>query len=244
MPCCVTAATHTQVRFGSRENHIMRRITKSAVLSCLLKLFAHASQMTPLRHQQPPFPGAIQLILDQLILCYLDVVLAVAAACSRQGRRPRDLGWRRIGAPRGRALACQISPLAPPSELRRQMLRSLWLLLRRLWLLLRRQRQGVILPGNLCIAAWYLHLQSSTLQPFAASCSFNVSPFSLSLAAASFAAAFADGGGPGVSVESLQRDPMRSLLEPDGTRCNSAPLQQRSVPFRCNCVPPGDCHKT
>ena len=28
----------------------------------------------------------------------------------------------------------------------------------------------------------------------------------------------------------------------DGIRCNSAPLQHRSVPFRCNRVPPGDCH--
>ena len=240
MPCCVTAATHTQVRFGSRENHIMRRITKSAVLSRLLKLFAHASQMTPLRHQQPPFPGAIQLILDQLILCYLDVVLAVAAACSRQGRRPRDLGWRRIGAPRGRALACQISPLAPPSEADApEPLAPPSEALAPPSEAEARRRPPRQLVHSCLVSSSSTFCRLLFFQRF----SFLLA-FSLSLAAASFAAAFADGGGPGVSVESLQRDPMRSPLEPDGTRCNSAPLQQRSVPFRCNCVPPGDCHKT
>ena len=47
-----------------------------------------------------------------------------------------------------------------------------------------------------------------------------------------------------VAISCIACLPTRSPLEPDGIRCNSAPLQHRSVPFRCNRVPPGDCHKT
>ena len=125
--------------------------------------------------------------------------------------------------------------------LRRQMLRSLWLLLRRLWLLLRRQRQGVILPGNLCIAAWYLHLQSSTLQPFAASCSFNVSPFSLlspspwrrhpsrppSLTAGALGCPWRVSSETPCGLHWSQMAPAATAL-----RCNSAPYRSVATAFR------------